>query len=69
MLLERFKKKKANSKFHENPSGGSRVVPCVRRDRRNYRLDASKSLFRRFAKASNNDSDASKGSKYGYYLR
>ena len=33
-LLDRLKKKSSDVKFHENPSSGSRVVPCGRTDRR-----------------------------------
>jgi len=29
-----WKKKHSNIKIHENPSSGSRAIPCVRTDRR-----------------------------------
>ena len=32
LFPNRFKKKYSNIKFHENPSSGSRVVPCGRTD-------------------------------------
>jgi hypothetical protein len=31
-FLDRFSKKTLNIKFHENPSSGSRVIPCGRTD-------------------------------------
>jgi len=33
IFLTDFFKKSSNIKFHENPSGGNRVVPCGRTDR------------------------------------
>jgi hypothetical protein len=33
-FIARFSKKYSNIKFHENPSGGNRVVPCGRTDGR-----------------------------------
>ena len=46
-------KKYSNMKFHENPSSGSRVVPCGRTDRR---ADMTKLIvvFRNFANALKN---------------
>jgi len=32
-----FRKKRVNIKFHENPSSGSRFVPCGRKDRQTVR--------------------------------
>ena len=36
-FLHRFSKKSSIVKLHENPSGGVRVVPCVRTDRHAWR--------------------------------
>jgi len=43
------KKKHSNIKFHENPSSGSRIVPCGRTD-----IKKLKRPFRNFAKAPKN---------------
>ena len=46
--------KSSNIKFHENPSSGSRVVPCGQTDRRtDGRTDMTKLIvvFRNFANA------------------
>jgi len=40
--------KLSNIKFYRNPSGGSRVVPCRRRDRRTDRYDDANSIFSQF---------------------
>jgi len=32
IFFERFSKKEPNTNFHENPSSGSRVVPCRQTD-------------------------------------
>ena len=37
-----------NNKFHENPSSGSRVVPCGQEDRRTDRRDEANSCFSQF---------------------
>jgi hypothetical protein len=49
VLLKRFSDKVSNIKFHQNPSSGSRVVPCGRTDRRigTTKLTVA---FRNFAK-------------------
>jgi len=49
-FLDIFSKKCTNIKFHENPSSGSRVVPCGRTDRRK---DMTKLIvaFRNFTNA------------------
>jgi len=41
MELEFFQKMYSNTKFHENPSCGNRVVPCGRTDGRSDRYDES----------------------------
>jgi len=43
-------KKQSNVKFHENPFGGSRVVPCGRKDRQSRRHHEVKSLFSKFSR-------------------
>ena len=45
-----FEKKISNIMFHQNPSRGSRVVPCGRRDGN----DEANSRFRNFANAPKN---------------
>jgi len=40
--------KYSNTKFHENPSNGSRVIPCARTDRRIDRHDGANSRFSQF---------------------
>jgi len=49
-IFEKF----SGTKFHENPSSGSRVVPCGRRDKQTDRHDEAKSPFFRFANATKN---------------
>jgi len=39
---------KSNIKFHENPSSGSRVVPCGRMDGQKNRHDEADSRFSQF---------------------
>ena len=39
---------KSNIKFHENPSSGSRVVPCGRTAKRTDRLNEAHSRFSKF---------------------
>ena len=43
--------KSSNIKFHENPSNGSRLVPCGRTDEQTDRLDEANSPFRNFVNA------------------
>jgi hypothetical protein len=43
-IIERY----YNTKFLENPSSGSRVVPCGRRDRQKDRHDEANSRFSQF---------------------
>jgi len=43
--------KSSNTKFHWNPSSGSRAVPCGRTDRQDV---ANSSFFRNFANAPKN---------------
>jgi hypothetical protein len=40
--------KRLNNKFHENPSSGSRVVPCERTDKWTHRHDEANSRFSKF---------------------
>jgi hypothetical protein len=46
--LGRFSKKYSNTKFLENPSNGSRIVPCGRADGQN---DEAKVAFRNYLNA------------------
>jgi len=41
-------KKYPNTKFHDNPSSGSRVVSCVRTDRLTDRHDKDNNRFSQF---------------------
>jgi len=50
-FLERFSKISSNITFHENLSGGSRVVPCGRTDGQTNRHDKANSRFRNSAHA------------------
>jgi hypothetical protein len=54
-FLKRFWKKNPNSKFHENPSSGSRVVPCGQTDKtkpivtfRSFANEPKKNFVHRF---------------------
>jgi len=52
LLLSDFNERTSNTEFYENPSGGSRVVPCGQRDgQTNRRSDRTKLIvaFRNFA--------------------
>ena len=42
--------KVSNIKFHQNPSSGSRVVPCGQKDGQTDGLDEANNLFSRFYK-------------------
>jgi len=48
---QQFVEKCSNIKFHENPSGGSRVVQCGKTDRH----DETNSRFSHFANAPKNE--------------
>jgi len=50
-FLDSFFRKYSNTKFHENLSSGSRVVPCGRTDRRTDRHDEDNSRFSQFCES------------------
>jgi len=53
-FIKRFSKTYSGTKFHENPSSGSRVVPCGRTerqtDKQTHRYDDTSSRFSQFCK-------------------
>jgi len=62
-----FFEKYSDNKFHENPSSGSRVVPCGQaHGRTDWWKDITKLTvaLRNFAKAPNNEENIKIGTKY-----
>ena len=53
-LSRQIFEKSSNVKFHENPSSGSRVVPCGQMDRQTHMTKLTVA-FRTFAKAPDNN--------------
>ena len=47
-VFESHVEKSSDIKFHENPSSGSRVVPCGQKDGETDRHDAANSRFPQF---------------------